>query len=203
MAALIRADVRSRFAGPGVAPDPAGDGSGWERGQRIVPDDQLVDAAVLVPLIERPGGMTVLLTRRTETLKRHAGQVSFPGGRSQEDDESPEATALRETEEEIGLPRDLVELIGRLNLRKTGTGYRVTPVVGVIAPPFRLRPDPAEVATVFEVPLDVVLDPDNHLIEVQMREGVERAYYVIRHSEHHIWGFTARCLVNLCEVLKR
>jgi 8-oxo-dGTP pyrophosphatase MutT (NUDIX family) len=196
----MRELIRASFLGPGISPDPAGDGSGWERGQNIVPEDKLVAAAVLVPLIERPEGMTVLLTRRTDAI-RHAGQVCFPGGRSHGRHETPEETALREAEEEIGLARDRVELVGRLNVRHTGTGYKVTPVVGLVAPPVTLRPDPSEVAHIFEVPLADVLDTANHRLEVQLRDGREREFYVLSHPEHYIWGLTARFLVNLQQVL--
>jgi 8-oxo-dGTP pyrophosphatase MutT (NUDIX family) len=152
--------------------------------------------------MDRPGGMTVLLTRRTDKLKRHPGQVAFPGGRAHEEDSSPEHTALREAEEEIGLAPGRVELIGRLNVRYTGTGFRVTPIVGLIVPPVELRADPSEVAHIFEVPLADVLDPANHRLEVQIREGRERAFHVLEHPEHYIWGLTARMLVNLREVLE-
>ncbi len=193
--------VRARFAGPGISPDPAGDGSGWERGHENLVVETLAPAAVLVPLIDRPAGMTVLLTRRTDKLKRHPGQVAFPGGRAHEDDVTPERTALREAEEEIGLAPERVDLVGRLNAFYTGTGFRVTPVVGLIVPPVDLRADPSEVAVIFEVPLADVLDPAKHRIEVQIREGKERAFHVLEHPEHYIWGLTARMLVNLREVL--
>ncbi len=196
-------DLRARFAGPGISPDPAGDGSGWERGHENLVVETLVPAAVLVPLIDRPEGMTVLLTLRTAGLKRHPGQVAFPGGRAHEDDRSSEDTALREAEEEIGLAPGRVELIGRLNARYTGTGFHVTPVVGLIVPPVPLKADPSEVARIFEVPLADVLDPARHRLEVQVRDGRERAFHVLDHPEHYIWGLTARMLVNLREVLER
>jgi len=160
-----------------------------------------MDAAVLVPLVERAAGMTVLLTRRTDALKRHAGQVAFPGGRKHFPAETPEETALREAEEEIGLPPGLVEVVGRLNVRTTGTGFRVVPVVGLVAPPVALRPDPSEVASVFELPLADVLDPARHVLRTQVREGREREFYVLEHPEHYIWGLTARFLLNLQQVL--
>ena len=193
--------IRACFAGPGIAPDPAGDGSGWERGQNPVPADQLVDAAVLVPLVERPGGITILLTQRCDALRRHAGQVAFPGGRKHFPEETPEETALREAEEEIGLPPERVELLGRLNVRTTGTGFRVVPVVGLIQPPVELRPDPSEVAGVFEVPLADVLDPARHVLRTQVRDGREREFYVLEHPEYYIWGLTARFLLDLQQVL--
>jgi 8-oxo-dGTP pyrophosphatase MutT (NUDIX family) len=197
----VRELIRARFAGPGIAPDPSGDGAGWERGQNVVPEDKLVNAAVLVPIVDRPGGMSVLLTQRCEELPSHPGQVAFPGGRSHGAHETPEQTALREAEEEIGLTRDEVEIIGRLNVRYSGTGYRVTPVVGLIEPPFTLRADPSEVAAIFEVPLGVVLDPANHVLQTVIRNGREREFYVLTHPERYIWGLTARMLLDLSRVL--
>jgi 8-oxo-dGTP pyrophosphatase MutT (NUDIX family) len=193
----VRELIRAAFPGPGISPDPSGDGAGWERGQNVVPPEKLVNAAVLVPIVGWPEGFTVLLTQRTEHLPSHAGQVAFPGGRSHGPHESPEDTALREAEEEIGLGRDQVEIVGRLNVRFSGTGFRVTPVVGLITPPFELRPDPREVAAVFEVPLEVVLDPANHTLRTEMRNGLEREFYVLTHPERYIWGLTARMLRDL------
>ena len=164
---------------------------------------ELTQAAVLIPLIDREGGMTVLLTQRTAHLKSHAGQISFPGGRVEEGDASPEDTALRESEEEIGLTRDRVELIGRLVPRRTGTGFRVYPVVGLIDPPVSLVPDPNEVAEIFEVPLDFVFDPANHRFETRIHRGLERQFYVLPYEGFYIWGLTARLLVNLSEVVGR
>ena len=158
-------------------------------------------ALVLVPLVERPEGMTVLLTQRTAHLNSHAGQVSFPGGKTEPYDEHAEDTALRETEEEIGLPREHVELIGRLGTRTTGSGFRVTPVVGLIRPPDDFRPDPGEVETIFEVPLPFVLDPENHKTETRLIEGLERQFYVMPYENFYIWGLTARLLVALRNTL--
>lgn len=145
--------------------------------------------------------MTVLLTRRTAHLRSHAGQISFPGGRMEETDPTPEDTALRETEEEIGLTREEIRLLGRLAVRETGTGYRVVPIVGLIEPPFRASPDPSEVAEIFEVPLDFVLDPANHRFESRIQRGIERQFYVLPYRNYYIWGLTARLLVTLSEVL--
>ena len=196
--------VAAAFARAGHAPDPAADGYAWlEDGLRPEGEPRVIPAAVLVPLIDRPGGMTVLLTRRTAHLKSHAGQVSFPGGRAEADDATPEDTALRETEEEIGLARRHVRVLGRLGVRETGTGYRVAPVVGLIDPPLRLAPDPAEVAEVFEVPLSVVLDRTNYRFETRVQRGAARRFYALPYDGFHIWGLTARLLINLAEVLKR
>ena len=163
---------------------------------------KMVDAAVLVPLIDRSDGMTVLLTQRAADMKSHAGQISFPGGRFEAADTSPEDTALRETEEEIGLPRSKIHILGRLNTRETGSGFRVVPVVGLIQPPFKLHLHPDEVAGVFEVPLDFVMEPGNHRLERRIQNGVEREFYVMPYNEHHVWGLTARLLNNLAEHLR-
>src|SRR6266850_3073361 len=122
----------------------------------------IIPAAVLVPIVAHPEGLTVLFTQRTVHLKAHSGQVSFPGGRAEPGDPSIEFTALREAEEEIGLPARRVEVLARLPEYFTRTGFRVTPVVGLIQPPLELVPDAREVDEVFEVPLDFILDPANH-----------------------------------------
>jgi 8-oxo-dGTP pyrophosphatase MutT (NUDIX family) len=198
----LRSRILNAFDGPGLSRHPDNGVAPWVRGSgRADSENNIVPAAVLVPLVDRPGGMTVLLTQRTDHLQSHAGQISFPGGRVEEHDLTPEDTALRETEEEIGLPRARVELVGRLNERKTGTGYLVVPVVGLIAPPFELVPDPGEVAEVFELPLEFALDPANHKFETRIRGGVEQQFYVLPYEDYYIWGLTARLLVNLAEVI--
>ena len=158
-------------------------------------------AAVLVPIVRHTAGLTVLLTQRAPHLKMHSGQVSFPGGRIDPGDASPEAAALRETAEEIGLEASRVELIGRLSEYRTGTGYRITPVVGLVTPPFDLRPDPGEVTEIFEVPLATLLDPANHRRESREFKGRLRHFFVIPHERHYIWGATAGMLVNLARYL--
>jgi 8-oxo-dGTP pyrophosphatase MutT (NUDIX family) len=152
---------------------------------------------VLVPIIAHPEALTLLLTRRAAHLKFHSGQVSFPGGRVDEGDRAPEETALREAWEEVGLPRERVELIGRLPEYLTGTGYRITPVVGILTPPLALRPHPGEVDEVFEIPLALVLDPANHRRDAREWQGRRRHFFVIPHERHYIWGATAGMLVNL------
>lgn len=160
----------------------------------------LKPAAVLVPLVLRPEGPTVLLTQRTDHLHDHAGQISFPGGRI-ETDESPEQAALRETVEEVGLPRDRIELIGRLDTYIVRTGFIVTPTVGFVHPPFDIDPDPFEVAEVFEVPLAFVLDRGNHQRHSREFRGVHRSFYALQFEQRYIWGATAAMLVNLVDVL--
>ena len=164
---------------------------------------ELVQAAVLVPIVERREGLTVLLTQRTDHLSAHAGQISFPGGRLESTDAGLEAAALRETEEEVGLMRDRIEVVGQLDLYVTRTGFEVTPVVGIVTPPFSLTPDPFEVADVFEVPLSFVIDPANHLKQSRLHNGIQRQFYVLPYDNRYIWGATAGMLVNLSEVLRK
>lgn len=165
-------------------------------------EKKLRSAAVLVPLIDYASGMTVLLTQRTETMPDHAGQIAFPGGGLGEGEISPEQTALRETHEEIGLAASRIKILGRMNARDTGTGYRVMPIIGMIQPPLSLTPDPSEVAKVFEVPLDFIIDPANHRLETRNESGRAREYYVLPYNDHYIWGLTARILVELGKMVR-
>jgi 8-oxo-dGTP pyrophosphatase MutT (NUDIX family) len=158
-------------------------------------------AAVLVPLVDRPEGVSVLLTQRTAHLHEHAGQVSFPGGRLEADDPDAIAAALRETEEEIGLARRHVEIVGRLDTYRTRTAFEVTPVVGIVKPPFELVPDRFEVADIFEVPLAYALDARNHERHAKIFQGIERHFWVLPYRDRYIWGATAGMLVNLYEAL--
>jgi 8-oxo-dGTP pyrophosphatase MutT (NUDIX family) len=165
------------------------------------PSTALRPAAVLVPLVDHAEGMSVLLTQRTAHLSAHAGQISFPGGRIEDDDPDAVAAALRETEEEVGLPRERVSVIGRLDTYITGTGFEITPIVGIVAPPFPISIDPFEVAEAFEVPLAFILDHRNHL-RIERDVGAHsRSYYVLPYDGRNIWGATAGILVNLAEVL--
>ncbi len=164
--------------------------------------ERLTPAAVLVPVIERPQGLTVLFTQRTAHLNDHAGQVSFPGGRCEPTDPSPVFTALRETEEEIGLDPARVEVLGLLPEYRTGTGFTVTPVVGLVRPPFDLNPDSFEVAEIFETPLDFLLDPANHQRHSMEIGGVVRHYYAMPYEGYFIWGATAGMLVSLYRLLR-
>lgn len=158
-------------------------------------------AAVLVPLIEEREGFAVMLTQRTADLKHHAGQISFPGGRMEENDADVVACALRETEEETGLSGASVEILGQLDPYVTITGYEVTPVVGAVTPPFTLKPDPVEVAHIFEVPLAFLLDPANHQRVEREVKGIKRAYYAMPYGPHYIWGATAGMILNMFEIL--
>ncbi|MGE5268547.1 MAG: CoA pyrophosphatase [Thiohalocapsa sp.] len=165
------------------------------------PSAALRPAAVLVPLVDHPQGMSVLLTQRTAHLSAHAGQISFPGGRIEREDPDPVAAALRETEEEVGLARHHISVIGRLDNYVTGTGFEITPVVGIVAPPFALTIDPYEVAEAFEVPLAFILDRRNHQRVERESAGHRRSFFVLPFEGRNIWGATAGILVNLAEVL--
>ncbi len=158
-------------------------------------------AAVLCGLVERDGGLHVVLTRRAAHLNQHAGQIAFPGGKVDELDPSPLATALREASEEIGLGEDRVEIIGTLDPYQTSTGFRVTPFVGVIDPLWRPFPDADEVEEVFETPLDFLMDPANRVRHHHDRQGTRRTYYAMPWGEYYIWGATAGMLKGLSDRL--
>lgn len=181
--------MRRRFSEGVVAP-PVSE-------PRIDEDTEFVAAAVLVPVIVRESGLTLLLTQRTAHLRDHAGQVSFPGGRSEASDASAEATALREAEEEVGLAASQVEILGRLPEYRTGTGFVITPVVGLVTPPLNLKLDDFEVAEVFEPPLEFLLDSGNHARHTIEVRGVLREYWAMPWQGYYIWGATAGILVTL------
>ncbi len=164
--------------------------------------DPPIPASVLVPLVERPAGLSVILTRRTAHLSAHAGQISFPGGRWEPADIDVTETALRETEEEIGVPRHKIDVMGRLDLYVTRTGYAVTPVVGRVLTPFETKPDPGEVDEVFEVPLRFLLNRANHQRHSRDIGGVKRSFYAMPYDRYYIWGATAGMIVNLADVLE-
>ena len=162
---------------------------------------ELTPAAVLVGLIERPAGYSVLLTRRADTLRRHTGQIALPGGRC-DPGETPWTTALREAHEEVGLAPDYVTLAGLSSPYRTGTGFLVTPVVGFIQPGFSLSPNPAEVADIFETPFGFLMDPANHeRHERQGPDGQLRRFYAMTHEDRFIWGATAGMLRALYDRL--
>lgn len=158
-------------------------------------------ASVLVPLVDRATEITVLLTQRTDDMPSHAGQIAFPGGRRQAGDADAVATALRETEEEVGLSRQFVDVVGAIDSYRTGTGYEITPIVGIVSPGFTIHADPREVADVFEVPLEHFLDEVNHKIGSRIYQGRERRYYAMPYGERYIWGATAGMLKNLHFIL--
>jgi 8-oxo-dGTP pyrophosphatase MutT (NUDIX family) len=157
--------------------------------------DRAVEAAVLIPIIIRPEP-TILFTQRTATLARHSGQVSFPGGRRDASDLSPLETALRETQEETGIEPAFIKVAGYLPRYRTGTGYDISPVVGVLATGFTLTPNPQEVADTFEAPLALFLDPANRKVETRIWGARERSFYVFTHNDRAIWGATAAILVD-------
>lgn len=187
---------------PLVAPPQ---GPGWNLAELhdLVPDGAVsVQAAVLVGLVPREAGTQVLLTRRTDALRQHAGQVSFPGGRVELDDADAVATAMRETHEEIGLGATQIQPLGFLDPLATITGYRVQPVVAVLASDYVARPDPNEVADVFEVPLAFLLDPANLATHTLDFRGRPREVFEYRYPAQRIWGATASMLFNLRQRLE-
>ncbi|HSJ96526.1 MAG TPA: CoA pyrophosphatase [Myxococcota bacterium] len=159
-------------------------------------------AAVLLLVVNHPEP-AVLFTQRTTHLADHAGQIALPGGRCDEADCTPERTALREAEEEVGLAAERVEILGRLPEYRTSTGFSVTPVVGWAEPPIAYRPDPREVADIFEVPLAFLLDPRNHRYESAFYRGRMRHYWAMPYGERFIWGATAGMLVTFHRILTR
>lgn len=198
---MTRAQLRERLAEAGGAAEP-----GWlegDQGAAFEAPGEPVTAAVLVGVVPRPTGLAVLLTQRTDHLRDHAGQISFPGGRVEPDDASLPAAALREAEEEIGLPPARVDVLGTLRPYRTVTGFRIHPIVGWVEPPLTLAPDAFEVAEVFEVPLDFVLDPTNHHRQCYRRGATTRFYYVLPYQERFIWGATAGILVNFSSLFRR
>lgn len=177
--------------------------SGAVRGDEGSASTDGLPAAVLIGLVNRPDGLSILLTKRTDHLRDHAGQICFPGGRIEPDDASIEAAALRETEEEVGLPPSKIDIIGRLAPYDTTTGFRIHPVVGWVEPPITFKLDACEVAEVFELPLAFVLDPQNHQKQHDRRATERRSYYVLPYEGRFIWGATAGMLVIFADLLRR
>ena len=161
----------------------------------------LRDAAVLIAVVDHAQGASVILTQRTEALRNHSGQVAFPGGRIDPEDASAEAAALREAEEEIGLDRHEVDIVGRMPDYSTGSGYRIAPVLAVVRPGFVLTINPDEVDAAFEVPLSFLMDPANHRRESRIWNDRERYYYTMPFGERFIWGVTAGIIRTLYERL--
>ena len=195
--ALTAARVRARFAAPPPWQPESLDEALWRR-------PVMTPASVLLALVDRPDGLTLLLTQRTAHLTDHAGQISFPGGRAEDVDADPVATALRETEEEIGLDRRHIDVIGTLPDYLTGTGYHVTPVVALVQPPFALAADPDEVAEIFEVPLAFLMNGAHHqrLSYERPDGGGKRSFYAMPYERFFIWGATAGMLRNLFHFLR-
>jgi 8-oxo-dGTP pyrophosphatase MutT (NUDIX family) len=187
------ARVRERFAAGGGSAEVLEPGA---------PSTDLTPAAVLIPIVDRDSGPTILLTLRTAHLRDHAGQVSFPGGRCDPTDATPVATALREAQEEVGIDPRQVEVLGCLPDYVTGTGFRVTPVVGVVRPPLDLKLDDFEVADVFEPPLEFLLDAANHQRHSIEVRGAMREYWAMPWKTYYIWGATAGMLVSLHRFLR-
>lgn len=200
---LDAADFRRRVMAVGTGDLEA------DRGDHVLnPDiEQLAErpgareAAVLVPVVDRPDGASILLTTRSARLRKHSGQIAFPGGSIDPTDASVEDAALREAEEEIALDRRFVETVGRLPRYVTTTGFRITPVLGIVRPGFRAVANPDEVEDVFEVPLPFLMNAANHARESRVWEGQERHYYVMPFENRFIWGVTAGILRTLYERL--
>ena len=196
----LSADEFADLAKQRLRPEPPslGDVIGRPRGDHdlqphpvALPDEAAaVPAAVLIAIVPRPEGPTVLLTQRAASLRSHSAQVAFPGGRVDAVDGSPLITALRETEEEIGLPRSRVKTLGFLDAYLTGTGYRIVPVVALVEPPFSLVLNAHEVDDAFEAPLSFLLDPANHRREGREWQGLYRTYYAMPFGDRYIWGAT-------------
>ena len=162
---------------------------------------KLRDAAVLIPVVDDGDEAKVIFTRRTATLRKHSGQIAFPGGAIDTSDISPEMAAIRETEEEIGIGGSFVETVGRLPNYLASTGFRITPVLGVVKRGFELRPNPSEVADVFEVPLSFLMDPANHMRDKRVVDGIDRHFYRMPYETWMIWGITAGIIRTLYERL--
>jgi 8-oxo-dGTP pyrophosphatase MutT (NUDIX family) len=196
-----RVGARSRLLASGLPVTKPPLGSDFSLNGVVPAPTSFRPAAVLVPLVRREPGITVLLTQRTEDMPSHAGQIAFPGGRKQAEDSDASATALRETEEEVGISRTFVEVVGQVDPYRTGTGYEITPVVGIVTPGFTVHADPREVADIFEVPLSHFHDEKNHRIDSRIFQGRQRRFYAMPYGDRYIWGATAGMLKNLHFVL--
>lgn len=211
---LLEADVVRRLARARLAQDhPAAMTSSLQFSSKgdhelnpemeswLEPGETYRDAAVLVPLVNRPGGLNALFIQRTDSPDAHGGQVAFPGGKVERSDTDSIAAALRETHEETGVSHEFVEVIGLLDHYRTGTRFKIAPVVGIVSEGFELVPDPVEVADIFEVPLSFLMDPSNHRTESRVWKGKKRYFYAMPYQDRYIWGATAGILRNLFERL--
>jgi 8-oxo-dGTP pyrophosphatase MutT (NUDIX family) len=195
---LTAAWLRARFANP-----PSWSAESSDEHLLRTGVGSMTPASVLMPIVQREEGLTLLFTQRSEHLTDHGGQVSFPGGRWEQSDASAIETALRETEEEVGLDRRHVDVLGTLPDYLTGTGYRVTPVVSLVQSPFEIHADPTEVAEVFEVPLAYLMDGAHHQLRgAEFPNGVHRTFYAMPYERFFIWGATAGMLRNLFHFLR-
>lgn len=165
-----------------------------------VKTENLIEAAVLIPIVERNDGLKVILTKRSNNLKQHPGQISFPGGKSEKTDKSLVATALRETKEEIGINDKNVEILGQLSQHVTITGFKITPFIGRIRMGFSTEIQTSEVSEIFEVPLSYLSNPRNFRVESVKWKGKKRFFYSIPYGPYYIWGATARILKNLADL---
>lgn len=163
--------------------------------------DRLRDAAVLIPVVDHGGEASVILTKRAEKLRSHSGQIAFPGGRLDPTDPTPEDAALRETEEEIGLTADYIEIVGRIPDYVSGSGFRIVPVLSVVRPGFLLTLNQDEVDDAFEVPLGFLMNPANHNRESRVWQDKERFFYTMPFDDRYIWGVTAGIIRTLYERL--
>jgi 8-oxo-dGTP pyrophosphatase MutT (NUDIX family) len=203
-ARLVKALIAERLRGtapPGDLEREARAAFAPDIAARLFPHP-LVPAAVLVPIVERDAGLCVLLTRRTDHLRDHPGQISFPGGRIERADGGPGAAALRETREELGIDPARIEIIGYLPVHPVVTGFAVTPVVGFVSSPFELRPDPHEVAEAFEVPLAFLLTPGAAVAGTRRWHEIELPVWEFPYEGRRIWGATAQILRSLLNLIQ-
>jgi len=193
----LRQKIRERLTDAAMHPRQPDAAAPLNDTANIHDDPTLKPASVLIPIVERENGMTILLTQRTEHLHAHGGQISFPGGHCEQFDRNAIDTALRETEEEIGITREHIDILGQLRDYDTVTGFRITPIVSMVRTGFTLTLDSFEVAEVFEIPLQHALDPNNYSHRTATHKGIEHRYCILDHDERYIWGATAAILFEL------
>jgi 8-oxo-dGTP pyrophosphatase MutT (NUDIX family) len=181
--------------------DPDGDANENLRLADLLPPGAWKTAAVLIPVVARAPEVTVLLTLRTSHLNAHSGQIAFPGGKIEQGDATPIETALREAEEEVGIPRAAVTPLSLLDLHNTGTGFRIIPVLALVDPAIEPVPHPGEVAEIFEVPLSFLMEKENHKEQLRDWRGLSVRFYAMEYEQRYIWGATAAILRNLYERL--